>query len=235
MVSTALAAAAVSQGDGEPLRLDDHIDNKGNTLLHIINNYSIAREIMQRCDCDVNASNDKQFTPLMVASKYGRTDMVRTLFRDPRVDMFARDLRGLTATELAKDDEVRNGIDDLVLLSTPPTFGRRVTGVVRSFFVEDGTIRFIVKSSAQNPDSSITVTTCRRTLTDFEDLARWLAQEHPASWIPYPNGFLSITCSHPGRIKIRRPRHPARANSTPLNILLPLDLRHPQKWSGSSS
>jgi ankyrin repeat protein len=201
MVSTALAAAAVSQGDGEPLRLDDHIDNKGNTLLHIINDYTIAREIMQNCDCDVNASNDKQFTPLMVASKYGRTDMVRTLFRDPRVDMFARDLRGLTAMELAKDDEVRNGIDDLVLLSTPPTFGRRVTGVVRSFFVEDGTIRFIVKSSAQNPDSSITVTTCRRTLTDFEDLARWLALEHPASWIPYPNGFLSpfLLPSRPSR------------------------------------
>jgi hypothetical protein len=184
MVETALMAATAAQGDGKTLHLDDHVDNKGNTLLHIVNDPQIAVKLMYHCDSDANASNDKQFTPLMVASKYGRTDMVRVLFADPRVDFHAKDLRGLSATELAKDDDVRNRIDDLVLLAAPPGPGERTTTVVRPYFVEDGTIRFIVKSGAQNPNSTITVTTSRRGLSDFEDLARWLALENPASWVP---------------------------------------------------
>jgi hypothetical protein len=184
MVDTALMAATAAQGDGKPLHLDDHIDNKGNTLLHIVNDPQMASKLLYHCDSDANASNDKQFTPLMVASKYGRTDMVRTLFSDPRVDFHAKDLRGLTATELAKDDDVRNRIDDLVLLAVSPGLGDRTTTVVRPYFVEDGTIRFLVKSGAQNPNSTITVTTSRRGLADFEDLAKWLALENPASWIP---------------------------------------------------
>jgi hypothetical protein len=37
MVEAALVAATNSQGDNEPLHLDDHVDAKGNTLLHIVN------------------------------------------------------------------------------------------------------------------------------------------------------------------------------------------------------
>jgi ankyrin repeat protein len=194
MVETALNSAAKAQRDGRPLRLEDHVDHKGNTLLHIVNDPLLANIILTACDSDVNASNDKHFTPLMVASKYGRSGMVRALFQDLRVNFYARDLRGLTATELAKDDEVRNRIDDLVLLAAPvqsTSFKDRVTSVVRSFFVEDGTVRFIIKSGVQNEKGMITITTCRRVLADFEDLAKWLSLEHPASWIPNPTGFLS--------------------------------------------
>ena len=187
MVDTALGAATAAQGDGQTLHLDEHIDNKGNTLLHIVNDPQIAGKLLYHADSDANAANDKQFTPLMVASKYGRTDMVRVLFSDPRVDFHAKDLRGLTATELAKDDDVRNRIDDLVLLAHPPRVGERTTTVVRPYFVEDGSVRFIVKSGAVNANSTITVTTSRRGLADFENLARWLAQECPASWIPSPH------------------------------------------------
>jgi hypothetical protein len=189
MVDTAMAAATKAQRDGKRLRLADHVDNRGNTLLHIVNEASLASKLLTECESDVNAANDKQFTPLMVASKYGRTEMVRTLFSDARVDLYARDFRGLTATELAKDEEVRNRIDDLILLSSPPTFSHRVTSVVRSYFVEDGTVRFIIKSAAKNPNSSVTITTCRRSLSDFDDLAKWLALEHPASWLPHPSSF----------------------------------------------
>jgi hypothetical protein len=42
--------------------------------------------------------------------------------------------------------------------------------VVRSFFVEDATIRLVVKSGAPSNNQSFTVTTCRRSLTDFEHL-----------------------------------------------------------------
>jgi hypothetical protein len=191
MIDSALTAAAASQGDGQPLHLDDHVDSKGNTLLHIVNDPQEALRILFHCDSDVNATNDKKFTALMVASKYGRIDMVRAFFGDPRVDLHAKELRGLTAVELAKDDEVRNRIDDLILFSGQPADDGRITAVVRSFFVEDATIRLVVKSGAPSQHQSFTVTTCRRSLADFEHLAKLLAMENPASWLPSVAGTRS--------------------------------------------
>lgn len=205
MVDSALSFARETQMDGQPLHLDDHVDAKGNTLLHIVNDTPMTLELLRHCDSDVNAANDKRFTPLMVGSKYGRIDLVRALFGDPRVDMTVKDIRGLTAVELAKDDDVRNRIDDLVLLSTPPGKDGRTTTVVRSFFVEDATIRFVLKSGATNSNGSITVTTCRRSISDFENLATWLSTECPASWLPthfnLPSPFLIP--SKPSRAVLR--------------------------------
>ncbi|KAL3262415.1 hypothetical protein ABHI18_002810 [Aspergillus niger] len=206
MVKEALTAAQVAQGDGKPLRLDNHVDSRGNTLLHIVSDPEITIRLLQECDCDPNATNDKRFTPLMMASKYGRIDQVRILFMDPRVDVHLKESRGLTAVELAKDDEVRNRIDDLILLSSPPSAydeqSGRVTTVVRSYFVEDATVRFVLKSGAPNPTvnsaesrpasgTTFTVTTCRRTFSDFENLARCLSIEHPASYMPSLSDFRS--------------------------------------------
>jgi len=205
MIQEALHLATETQEDGEPLHLDDHVDAKGNTLLHVINDMSLTLKVLRHCDADVNAANDKRFTPLMVGSKYGRIDLVRALFGDPRVDMTLKDVRGLTAVELAKDDDVRNRIDDLVLLSTPPGKDGRITTVVRSFFVEDATVRLVLKSGAPNANGTITVTTCRRSVADFENLAKWLAIECPASWLPthfnLPSPFLIP--SKPSRSTLR--------------------------------
>jgi ankyrin repeat protein len=184
MIDTALSLAAETQGDGKPLHHDDHVDAKGNTLLHIINDTDITIKILHGSDVEVNAANDKRFTPLMVASKYGRLDLVRALFGDPRTDTTLRDLRGLSAVELAKDDDVRNRFDDLVLLSASNGGEERITRIVRSFFVEDATVRLVLKSGAKNPNGTITVNTCRRTPDDFANLSKWLNIECPASWLP---------------------------------------------------
>ncbi|KAI0485223.1 VPS9 domain-containing protein [Xylariaceae sp. FL0804] len=204
MVQAGLAAAAVTQGDGQPLHVNDHVDSKGNTLLHIVNDHQLAVRLLLQCDVDVNAVNDKRFTALMVASKYGRYDMVRALFSDPRVDVAAKESRGLSAVELAKDDDVRNKIDDLTLFTMTPGDDGRITGVVRSFFVEDATIRLVLKSGAPADKNSYTVTTCRRSMADFERLANLLSMENPASWIP----------------KVSSPRSPFQIPSKPSRAVL---------------
>lgn len=191
MVNDALRFATQSQTDHLPLHVHRHVDSKGNTLLHAVNEPQLALTLLQHCDSDPNAPNDKRFTPLMVASKYGRVDMVRAFFSDPRVDLSAREYRGMTAVELAKDDDMRNRIDDMVLVSHIPAADGRVTAVVRSLFVEDCSIRLIIKSAVRNKNGTIGVTTCRRSLVDFENLARWLSVEHPASWIPSIFNFRS--------------------------------------------
>lgn len=222
MVDKALLAATRAQDDGQPLHLDEHVDNKGNSLLHIVTDPQIAVKLLYRCDSDANATNDRQFTPLMVASKYGRTDLVRVLYQDPRVDLSFKDARGLTAVELAKDDDVRNRIDDLVLLSNEAGPDGRTTTVVRSFFVEDGTVRLVVKSGAPNGNGTITVTTCRRSSQDFENLAKWLAQEHPASWLPVMANLAS-----PYLIPSRPSRSILRDIQLRLDAFLKILLRHP--------
>jgi hypothetical protein len=201
MVNYALQCATDEQGDLRRLHLDCHIDEKGNSLLHVVNDPYLALRILQHCDADPNAPNDKRFTPLMVASKFGRFDMVRAMFLDQRVDIQAKEHRGMTAVELAKDDEVRNRIDDMILVSNAPASDGRVTAVVRSFFVEDATIRLIIKTAARSGDGMIAVTTCRRSLADFENLSKWLSIEHPASWIPSVFNFRSpfIIPSRPSR------------------------------------
>ena len=192
MVSEALKAAKAAQHDDQPLRAQEHTDIKGNSLLHIVKDSNITHRILNECDVDPNTMNDKKFTPLMLASKYGRVDMVRIFFGDPRIDLHLRELRGLTAVELAKDDEVRNRIDDLTLFSTSATSNvadasGRITAIVRSFFIEDGSTRFVLKSGAPNTavsTTTYTITTSRRSLQDFENLAKWLLMDHPASYMP---------------------------------------------------
>ena len=242
MVTEAISAARLAQGDGLPLRLGEHVDNKGNTLLHIINNPTLAARMLQYCDADPNAVNDKRFTPLMLASKYGRLDMVRVFFGDARVDPNLKELRGLTAVELAKDDEVRNRIDDLTLFSTSPqaltnskppenmhASTGRITTIVRSFFVEDGSTRLILKSGAPSSASDVsnttyTITTSRRTLPDFEDLAKWLAVDHPASYIP---SLSNINFRSPFQIHSRPSRAVLYNTQTTLDRFLKILLSHP--------
>lgn len=222
MVQQALEIATEHQRDGQPLHLDDHIDGKGNTLLHVVNDAQLCLRILQTCDVDVNAINDRKFTPLMVASKYGRFDVVRAFFGDARVDIMAKELRGLTAVDLAKDDDVRNKIDDLVLFAAPPGNEGRTTAVVRSYFVEDASVRFVLKSGAPVDKHSYAVTTCRRSLTDFEHLAKLLAMENPASWIPSLAGLRS-----PFQIPVKPSRAVLRDLQVRMDWFLRILLMHP--------
>ena len=229
MVSEALIAAREAQQDDGPLRIEDHIDNKGTSLLHIANDSAIMQRILQYCEADVNATNDKKFTPLMLASKYGRVDMVRIFLGDQRIDTHLREARGLTAVELAKDDEVRNRIDDLTLFSPTNTADAtgRITAIVRSFFVEDGSTRFILKSGAPNPtvsSTTYTITTSRRALQDFENLAKWLSMDFPASYMP------TILASHfrnPFQLHSRPSRAVLHDSQTHLDRFLKILMKHP--------
>lgn len=184
VVKVALHVATAAQTDEKRLHLDEHIDNKGNTLLHVVKDASLIKELLADADVDVNALNERGFSPLMMASKYGKLNIAATLFTDLRVETQIRDLRGLSATELAKDDEVRNRIDDLVFLSKSRDTEDRITTIVRSFFVDDGNLRMIIKSGQKDEYGGLLVTTCRRSLKDFRDLLYWLAHEQPASWLP---------------------------------------------------
>jgi hypothetical protein len=79
-----------------------------------------------------------------------------------------------------------------------------------------------LKSGAPNSNGTITVTTCRRSSQDFEKLAKWLAQEHPASWLPAINNLGS-----PYLIPSRPSRAVLRDVQLKLDAFLKILLRHP--------
>ncbi|GAV53041.1 hypothetical protein ZYGR_0AI03230 [Zygosaccharomyces rouxii] len=71
------------QANGEEFQFADHEDNKGNTLLHIIkNNVSI---LLGYENVDINCTNKKGLTPLMIYARYNRLDNVKTIVRDQRM------------------------------------------------------------------------------------------------------------------------------------------------------
>lgn len=222
LAASAITAATMYQRDGLPLQLADHVDAKGNTLLHIVNDTVLVKQLLIRCNSDPNAQNLKRFTPLMVASKFARMDLVRVFFADYRVDLQARDFRGFTAVEVAKDDDVRNQIDDMVLLLVASDPGERKTTIVRALLVDDGSIRLVIKSGAPSDRATITVTTCRRSLSDFENLVHWLSLEHPASWIPAISNLRS-----PFQIIPRPSKQILRDIQLRLNGFLQTMLAHP--------
>lgn len=229
MVSEALIAAKQAQTDGGPLHIEEHTDHKGNSLLHIVNDAGIMQRILQYCDVDLNAMNDRKFTPLMLASKYGRVDMVRIFLGDPRIDLHLKEARGLTAVELAKDDEVRNRIDDLTLFAPANTadMAGRITSIVRAFFVEDGSSRYILKSGAPNPavsSTTYTITTSRRSLQDFENLAKWLTMDSPASYMP---AILVSNFRSPFQLHSRPSRAVLHDAQTYLDRFLKILMNHP--------
>ncbi|RPA78795.1 hypothetical protein BJ508DRAFT_416386 [Ascobolus immersus RN42] len=184
MCSAALRSARLAQRDQQPLHVEDHIDNKGNTLLHVASETRLVEELLRE-DVDVNAGNERGFTPLMVMAKFGRVGGVRSLWRDGRVESGMREKRGLTAVELAKDEDVRTTLDDLAFLDNPPNSEGHIVSAIRTFFLDDSSTRFLIKAGTPNPSgTTITIRTCRRSLQDFLFIADLLALESPASWLP---------------------------------------------------
>jgi ankyrin repeat protein len=99
MFQAAITACMESTG----LRGEDHVDGKGNSLLHVCADEECMARLLEMESVDPNVVNSKSLTPLLHWSKLGsgRLELVKLLFQSPRVDVYARDSRGLTVLHLA--------------------------------------------------------------------------------------------------------------------------------------
>lgn len=169
----------IEKCNGGLLVMSDHVDDKGNTLLHIVGNVNCLELLLSR-QCNVNALNHKGLTPLMLASKYGRLEMAAALIRDFRMNVYAMDYRGLTAMDLAKDERSRELMENMILSGAKSYKGRR-TKVVRVYLTDTCGMGFVIKSALDNSTENTSV---RRTLADFGFLLMCLHYEHPSSMVP---------------------------------------------------
>lgn len=96
--------------NSENLDVLEHIDNRGNTLLHIMKDRQALEKVM-KYKVDVNWPNDRGLTPLMIYSKYSRMSAILLLRQNPQLDIERTDNRGLTALEIAKDPQTLSLLD----------------------------------------------------------------------------------------------------------------------------
>ena len=99
MLSAAITACVQSTG----MNGQDHVDGKGNSLLHVCADEECMKQLLEMETVDPNVVNAKGLTPLLHWSKLAsvRIELVKLLFHSPRVDVYARDPRGLTVLHLA--------------------------------------------------------------------------------------------------------------------------------------
>jgi hypothetical protein len=99
MLSAAITACVKSTG----MNGQDHVDGKGNSLLHVCADEECMKRLLEIETVDPNVVNAKGLTPLLHWSKLAsvRIELVKLLFHSKRVDVYARDPRGLTVLHLA--------------------------------------------------------------------------------------------------------------------------------------
>lgn len=107
---------------------------------------------------------------------------------------------------------------ELYLFDKRP-IGDRATTVTRTVFIENE-LYFIIKSG--QPPSSSTITTVKRTFSDFLFLQKWLGYENPFSWIPSLK-----TPRNPFTVSVKPSRQIIHEVQFQLNSFLRVLLTHP--------
>lgn len=101
-----------------PIRLQDHVDSRGNTLAHVVSTQRAMATVFRYCTGNFNSLNDKGLTPLLISIKFARSSTLEFLLSRAEIDNFKRDSRGHSAAHYAARASlslfnicVREGID----------------------------------------------------------------------------------------------------------------------------
>ncbi|QSL66232.1 hypothetical protein MERGE_000607 [Pneumocystis wakefieldiae] len=101
--------------ENNTLNVDDHVDDNGNSLFHTINDSDCLLALLH-CKGDVNKKNNHGCTPLIYHAKSGKSELVKILVSDKRVDMTAKDKNGFTALHFSAqgDLDVMNLLTEVI-------------------------------------------------------------------------------------------------------------------------
>lgn len=156
----------------------DHVDSRGNTILHVLND-EYALKLALQYDVNVNWANDRNRTPFMVYSKFSRIEPLQLLAKDARTDLDRTDHRGCNALDFANEPATVEALENIYLSREQTPIDRDV--LVTRALVQNGELLFVVKSG--NPKDPTTFQTVKRSFSDFTFLQKWLAYENPNSWL----------------------------------------------------
>lgn len=149
------------------------IDNKGNSLLHIINpkTAAIINKIAKINGCNLDYRNNKGRTPLMIAAKYDRDVFVQQLL-ELDAGIWIVDDSGLTAFDHAKGTSSTLIYNQVTKKSYRKSQGRALkVNVVGT----SGLVTIFTKEGRA----------VHRGFDEFDNLVKNLALNYPHSWVPY--------------------------------------------------
>lgn len=169
------------------LDLGDHVDSKGNTLLHIIKS-NVATLLTIVAKIDINKCNKKGLTPLMVFVKYNRLQNIETILKDSRI-LFSKtkDHNGLDCFDYAQDERI------IELLGKHALENKTVFHHIFAHslkFHQNTSYSLKVSVRISGTDSSYTYKTFSLNLKTIRNLFKVILKTYPLTFLPL-NDILS--------------------------------------------
>ncbi|VEU22282.1 DEKNAAC103272 [Brettanomyces naardenensis] len=120
----------------------DHIDSRGNTLVHAIKDGNSLKLFLDEFDClDVNCLNSNKQTPLMQYVRYNRLSNVETILKDRRLDL----LRSDDQYQLIAEDYIK-----VERMQDPDDASQRVNRLIMDVLDDDMNRRYSVTVNGQS-------------------------------------------------------------------------------------
>ncbi|CCH43529.1 hypothetical protein BN7_3080 [Wickerhamomyces ciferrii] len=155
---------------------EDHIDNRGNTLLHILS--SDIDVLLKYSRINLNESNKKSYTPLMIYAKYNRIENIQKIIDDNRTEIVKSDRNNFNALDLSKNEIVSDLLDEKVFQAEALHYKETKVGAVR-IRLENGQWKIIIRVQ-RDKNRSVVI----RNFNDIRNLIELVNIEYPNSFIP---------------------------------------------------
>lgn len=155
---------------------EDHIDNRGNTLLHILNSQVDVLLKYQRIN--LNESNRKSYTPLMIYAKYNRAENIEKIIQDERVNILKPDKNNFTCMDQSKNEQVSELLEQQILLKNSPLVSGKQIGVIR-IKLENNEWSIVIRGQINGAYYTTT-----HSFTDFKNLIELIEIEFPNTFLP---------------------------------------------------
>jgi hypothetical protein len=162
--------------NGSEFDYEDHIDNRGNTLLHILN--SNVGVLLKMKRLNVNESNKKWYTPLMIYAKYNRIENIKEIVKNESLDLYKTDKNHFTCVDHSKNSKVSSIIDDCYLKTKIECVEGKQIGLIR-VRLDNNVWKLVIRGNV-NGEKHLIV----HSFKDLKSLIEVLKLEFPNSFLP---------------------------------------------------
>ncbi|CDK25560.1 unnamed protein product [Kuraishia capsulata CBS 1993] len=181
----------------------DHVDLKGNTILHALKDGKVLELVLKVFEfVDVNALNSLKLTPLMVYVKYSRLENIKVLLGDSKLDINRYDNKYcLTAADYVKIDKgklisdvdqkttnekIEELLDYTFLKENMPWNQPGAFGTVRMKYDSNHELCLFLKRISSNSEAHI-LDSAWHNFYDFKKTLRLIKLEYPFTFFGSSN------------------------------------------------
>jgi len=186
--------------NGSEFDYEDHIDNRGSTLLHILNSH--VGTLLKYQKINLNEANKKSYTPLMMYAKYNRVENIERIIQDDRVDILKPDKNNFTCLDLSKNEKVSELLEKKVMDDKALLVDGKQIGIVR-MRSENNEWHIVVRGQIDG-----TPCTVSHSFSDFKNLIELIKMEFPNTFLPLEyvlkNFKVILNISSFNKLKINR-------------------------------